>query len=391
MQKNDLPLIKELAGTRVTVIVPGRLHAFYLAKYFQDQGLLYKLITGYPAYKVKKYGIKPQYIRPVYINEIINRTTNLLFRSYPLDFVACEAMDILNSIWLPKSDVYFIWSGYALHTIRAIRKKYPAARIILVRGSAHIEVQNELLKKMGAKKLINPKIIAKEMKEYEACDAITVPSLFAKRTFESKGVRTGKIFLNPLGVNLTIFPYYERTQSPGLVVGYVGQLSSRKNISSLIDVVEQLTKKGMNITLRLVGKIDHESFDKNLLQKEFIEYIPHVEEKALPGLYNGMDVFVLNTVEDGFAVVLLQAMSTGLPVVATRNSGGPDVIVDNVNGFLIDAFDNAALQEKLAWCYDNKDKLPGMGKKSADIARDGFSWNDFGARHLQFLKNILTK
>ncbi|RZL42130.1 MAG: hypothetical protein EOO93_29155, partial [Pedobacter sp.] len=234
---NTQEVLKKL---KVSVIVPGRLHGFDMALYFQKLGVLNELVTGYPSRYVIPFGIKKQYIKSLYINEVINRTTNFLGIGYPFDFLACEAFDFLASKVIKyDSHVYFIWSGYALKTIKILRKKNPKAKIILVRGSAHIEEQERLLKKVSSskKQQINSRIIEKELIEYHEADYITIPSSYAYNTFIEKGFEKEKLFTNLLGVNLKHFPFQLKSDNKDkIVIGYVGTLSSRKGINSIINV-----------------------------------------------------------------------------------------------------------------------------------------------------------
>jgi len=363
-----------------------------MAIYFQNLGLLNELVTGYPKKYVTPFGIQRQHIKSLYINEIINRTTNFLGIGYPLDFWACEAFDLFASKFIKyDSDVYFIWSGYALNTIKTLRKKNPKAKIILVRGSAHIQEQEILLKRGNNSKAqqINRKIIKKELAEYDACDFITVPSTFAYNSFLKNGFHLGKLFKNILGVEMAAFPF-KKKDIPGnkISIGYVGTLSKQKNVASLIDVIKQLNKDAIQYKLILAGPIEHSSFDVELLKQDFIEYYGKLPQNELYKIYQQVDVFVLNSSQDGFGIVVLQAMSSGCPVIATENSGGPDVISAYKNGILVPAFDNFALKQAIIWFYQNQSEIPSMGKVSRAISENGFTWEDFGRRNMEFINKL---
>ncbi|WP_421944667.1 glycosyltransferase family 4 protein [Pedobacter sp.] len=377
---------------KISVLVPGRLHGFDMAIYFQKLGVLNQLVTGYPVRYVLPFGIKKQYIKSLYINEIINRTTKFLGFGYPFDFLACEAFDFLASkIIKYDSDVYFIWSGYALKTIKTLRKKNPQAKIILVRGSAHIEEQERLLKKViYVKKHINLRIIEKELKEYYEADYITVPSTYAFNTFIEKGFKKEKLFINLLGVDLNQFPFqHKREDKEKIVLGYVGTLSSRKGIDSVINVIARLNDIKEIFDLNLTGPIDHKTFDATTLKKhDFIMYNGIHKQKELYRIYWKIDVLILNSLEDGFGMVLLQAMSCGCAIIATKNTGGPDVIQNYKNGIIIPANDENELEKALLWFDKNKDKIPKMGMISRNISENEFTWDAFGKRNIEFLNKL---
>lgn len=380
---------------KISVLVPGRLHGFDMAHYFQELGILNELVTGYPKKYVTPFGINGDLIKSIYLNEIINRTTNFLGLGYPLDFWACEVFDFLASQTIKyDSDIYFIWSSYGLKTIKKIRKKNPKAKIILVRGSAHIAEQEEQLKKINntTKHQINPKIIAKEIKEYEVCDFITVPSTYAYNSFIDREFKASQIFLNLLGVDLEEFPYKEKEIIPGypIVIGNIGTLSKQKNIEALINVIAKLNQEFSDFKLILAGPVDQISFDQNLLFKhDFIDYKGKLPQNELYKVYHQIDVFVLNSVQDGFGMVILQAMSSGCPIITTTNTGGPDVVEEYQNGILIPIMDDDSLKKALIWFYEHKNKIPKMGKESRKISETGFTWKAFGDRNIKFINQIL--
>lgn len=379
---------------KISVIVPGRLHGFDMALYFQKLGFLNQLVTGYPSKYVVSFGFQKKNIKSLYINELINRGTNFLGLGYPLDFLACEAFDFLASKTIKfDSNFYFIWSGYGLKTIKILRKKNPTAKIIIVRGSAHIVKQEELLQIIikSDKQQINRKIIQKELLEYEAADYITVPSTFALNTFLEKGICIDKLFLNFLGVDLSQFPFHKKSIAlDTITIGNIGTLNARKNIVGLINVIATLNLMSpTRYQLLLAGPIDAHSFDKKILAKyDFITYFGKLSQDELYQIYSKMDVFVMNSIEDGFGMVLLQAMSCGCPVIATINTAGPDLIKDYENGIIIPILDDEALKNSLIWMYENKSKIPQMSLRSRAITEKGFTWDDFGERNIKFLENI---
>ena len=97
---------------KVSIIVQARFHAFDMAAFFQKAGILNELVTGYPKFYVKRFGIERKYIKSVYINELMNRASYYLFKSQASHYWANEIFDWISSKTIKlDSDVYFIWSG----------------------------------------------------------------------------------------------------------------------------------------------------------------------------------------------------------------------------------------------------------------------------------------
>jgi glycosyltransferase involved in cell wall biosynthesis len=85
-----------------------------------------------------------------------------------------------------------------------------------------------------------------------------------------------------------------------------------------------------------------------------------VPEAMLPEVYAWGDVFLLPTIEDGFAVVLAQAQAAGLPIIATTNCGAPDMIASGGQGFVVPVRNAEAIIERLQWCDAQRAELAQM-------------------------------
>ncbi|RZL45776.1 MAG: glycosyltransferase family 1 protein [Pedobacter sp.] len=377
---------------KVSISVGGRFHGFNMASYFQDAGILHELVTGYPKMTVKKFGIPTQKIKSIYVNEIIGRLTSKLGIGYPFNFIACELYDYITARTIKKdADVYFLWSGFALKTIRSIRKHNKKAKIVLVRGSAHISDQEQLLRKIDGttKQQIDLRMVKKEINEYDESDYITVPSKFAFDSFISQGITKDKLFLNILGVDLSEFPFKKKEPQEKLNIGYAGIISQQKNVKGIITAIENLNKIEDKFVLHIAGDFDTDYADLNLFKAyPFINYVGRLPQDKLYGFYNKIDVFVLNSVQDGFGMVILQAMSCGCAIIATTNTGGPDVIKDYQNGIIIPIMDDESLMEALSWFEKHKTLIPSMALMNREITEKGFTWEDFGQRNLNFITKI---
>lgn len=375
---------------KVIVVSPGRLHAFDLAFQLQKHHVLKQLITGYPQFEVIKYGIKRSFVKSIYINEIINRLTYKIFNDYRFDYLACELFDLYNSYTIDTTaDIYIMWSSYAEHTIKKIKSSNPKAKIILERGSSHIELQEEILRNNAGKAVINKKIIQKELNEYSLSDYISIPSLFVKKSFIDKGIDQHKLFLNNYGVDLKQFPFnFKQSKQQDFIVGYVGTLSAQKNVSGLIEAISILYNKGLSIKLLLVGPIDHSSFNDQELNRDFIEYVGYVNQLELKNYYKEMDVFVLNSIQDGFGMVMSQALASGVPVIATNATGALDIIVNDYNGYIIDVNRNNEIAQKVEYLYNNSDKLNEFKNNAFESVKLNLTWDKYGERYLDFLNTL---
>lgn len=379
---------------KVTISVGGRWHAFYLAQQLLKQGFLNKLITSYPKYEVVKYGIPKDKIKSVVIKELMDRGWGrlplFLRNSYNPQYLIHEVFDRWASCLYSKSDICVAWSSFGLHTIR--KAKDIGAITLITRGNSHMLHQTEILKEEYARlclqpKVAHPKIIEKELKEYKEADYIVIPSLFVKRTFLEKGVPEGKLIHVPYGVHTDEFRRIPKEDDVFRVI-YVGPMNIRKGVHYLLQAFSEL--KLPNSELLLVGGMAEEAKPFFKKFEGSYKWIGHVPQKELFKYYSQGSVFVLMSIEDGFGVVLTQAMGCSLPVVCTTNTGGMDIVRDGVDGFIIPIRDVGALKEKLVYLYDNPNIVEAMGQSARERVSKRFTWDDYGERMTKEYKRILN-
>jgi len=378
---------------KIIISVGGRFHAFNLAQQLLKCGYLERLITSYPKFEVKKYGIPPQKVGSVLIKEILERgwrkLPNFLSNLYNPQYLIHEIFDKLASHQLENTDLFVGWSSFSLYSLRKAKKM--GAKIILERGSSHIIYQNEILKeeykKFGLKaQLAHPKIIEKELKEYDEADYISIPSSFVKRTFLGYGFSENKLIQVPYGVDLSNFRQVPKNDNVFRVV-FVGGMTLRKGVHYLLQAFSELNLP--NSELLLIGSINDEikPFFKKYSGK--FKHLGHIPQKELYKYYSQGSVFVMMSIEEGLAMVQPQAMACGLPVICTTNTGGEDIVRDGQDGFVIPIRDIEALKEKLIYLYENPEICRQMGQSAKERVLSGFTWDDYGNKIIKAYKNIL--
>ncbi len=381
---------------KVTLSLMGRFQAFYLAHELEQHGCLERLITSYPVFETVKYGIDRKHICSLFLHEILNRGMRKmpvwLRRHYNPQYLVHELFDRQAARRLPKNPELVVgWSSYALHTLRRAREL--GAKTVLEHGSSHIVYQDEILRqeyqRLGVKSLdlAHPKIIAKELMEYQEADFIAIPSQFVKETFLNQGVPEAKLLHVPYGVNLSNFYPVPKTDKVFRVI-HCGNLSLRKGVHYLLQAFAEL--KLPMAELWLIGSVTEEirPFLKKyaapsiILQGTFPEAELHKQ-------FSQGSVFCLASIEEGLAMVQTMAMACGLPVVITTNTGGADIIRDGREGFIIPIRDVAALQEKMLFFYEHPEEARGMGEAARRRVATGFTWADHAQKMMAQYRRIL--
>ncbi len=378
---------------KLTISVGGRFHAFYLTQQLLKRGYLEKLITSYPKFEVVKYDIPRDKIESILIKEILQRgwskLPSFVKNLYNPQYLINAIFDRLASRKVTKSDIFVGWASKSLYSLRRAREL--GAIIVVEHGSAHIEYQAAILeeeyKKFGLKaETAHPKTIEKVLKEFKEADYISIPSLFVKRTFLEKGIPESKLIHVPYGVDLSSFKQIPKKDNVFRVV-FAGGMTLQKGVHYLLQAFAELNLP--NSELILLGGLTDEMKPFFKKYQGHYNYLGHVPQGDLHKYYSRGSVFVLPSIQDGFGMVIIQAMACGLPVIATTNTGGPDIIEEGESGFVIPIRDTEALKEKLTCLYENPDIYRQMGQSAKKRVSSGFTWDDYGEKIIKEYERIL--
>ncbi len=385
---------------KVSIIVGGRFHAFNLAEQLDKNDYLKQIITSYPKFFASKnFNISGNKIKSLPLKEIVSRS---IFNEYfnlddkIIDYFDQKASSLID---LKDLDILVGWSSFSLNSfIKA--KKFKCIKI-LERGSTHIEYQRDILKKEYDIHNIKPKvpsdhIVAKEKIEYDLADYISVPTEFVKKTFIDHGIDKNKIIKIPYGVNLEEFKetndIFEKDKLKDKIfrIIYVGTCSIRKGIFYLIKSFTELNLE--NSELLIVGNIDKDIkhlMDLHLKNKK-IKYLKAQKQNELYHLYNQSDLFVTCSVEEGLSMVQLQAMSCGLPVICTSNSGGDEIVDNTKDGFILPIRDVEALKTKITLLYRDQNLCKKMGQEAKMKTISHYSWENYGKNVIQKYQGLIN-
>ncbi len=217
-----------------------------------------------------------------------------------------------------------------------------------------------------------PDKLARKDEELALADRVLVPSTFIQETLKEAPSSPKNVEIIPYGAPAcrSVEPV---TRIPGtpLRALFVGGLSQRKGLSYLFSAVESL---GGSVRLTLIGRkpVGCKILDDHLKRYNWISPMPH---EQLIDEMSRHDVLVLPTLFEGFALVILEAMSQGLPVITTDHSGA-DILTDGGNGFLVPIRSADGIAGKLSLLYENPDLLEAMKEKAVVTARQ-LTWEKY--------------
>jgi glycosyltransferase involved in cell wall biosynthesis len=206
-----------------------------------------------------------------------------------------------------------------------------------------------------------------------------------------EGVAPEKMFVNPLGVDLSFFnPPAGDDRGDGVFrVIQVGGVIARKGVQYLIRAFSEL--KLPNSELIFVGTGYENSPIRPVLNRyaaDNIKFLGVISRAELPVCYGQSSVFVLPSIADGFAAVVTEAMACGIPAIVTENVGSGDLIREGETGFVIPIRDVEALKESLLLLYRDRERCREMGRAARRSVEAGNSWDDHSARVLEYYRSL---
>ncbi|HBL25357.1 MAG TPA: hypothetical protein DD490_00810 [Acidobacteria bacterium] len=178
----------------------------------------------------------------------------------------------------------------------------------------------------------------------------------------------------------------------------VGRMATKKGFQVLLEALPGLLAARPDVHVVLAGAGDlWDRFNALAAQWPGRLHLPgKVLRDTLPDLYRAADVFVLPAVHDakgnvdGLPNVILEAMASGLPVVATRISGIPLAVEDGVTGRLVAEKDPQALGEALRELVGNPGRVRAMGERGRRKAETELTWDVVAARYREGYRMALS-
>ena len=281
-------------------------------------------------------------------------------------------------------DILLMYDTTAYYAFREIKKSKISCKLLLDMSSIPAKNICQIIEKEITKirkvpnsmrlRLKTAKLLEKNSElEIKLADDIICGSSFPadciKNSYSDK-----RCFIIPYGVNKKQFTFQKKSKSENSKISfvYVGGVEMTKGSQYLLKAWNELNVD--EAILKMVG--DYGYAKNELVSKANIQYTGFVLKEQMPSIYHESDVYIIPSLYEGFSQSLIEAMSCGLPVIATECSGAKMVVKNGINGFVIRPADVSALKDKIQWVLENKDMLPKMGKE-ASVSVKNLTWENY--------------
>jgi len=215
------------------------------------------------------------------------------------------------------------------------------------------------------------------LKDCLEADCLLVNSEYVKWSFINEGYPEEKIRIAQLGVNSEFNKSktsYKRSDKLKLI--FTGGFGSRKGASLIIDALTLLKADGFSFSFDVVGNVMADiAIPDWIKESKDFKFHGHLsQDKMLPILLDS-DVYIFPTYVEGAAQSVKEAMSTGLSIITTRQSGAP--IIHGENGLLIEDHNALALYSAIKLLIQDDNLLEAIGRNATKTIRNGHSWNRY--------------
>lgn len=163
------------------------------------------------------------------------------------------------------------------------------------------------------------------------------------------------------------------------------KLYPRKGIDILLEAISKVETNVPDLRFAIAGNGPEEQMLKQMAQdlrvEDRIMFLGDIQSKDIPALVKNSEFFVLPSRSEPFGIVLLEAMTFGKAIIATKVGGIPEFVIDGFNGLLVPSEDSEALAAKIDLCIEDHDLRERIGKNGRSVVENQY---DYGALILQY-------
>ena len=370
---------------RIAIVTSGRFHVCDLARELDARGHDVAFYSLVPPSRTARFGLPARcnrWLGPhlVALHLLCRTLARSPLRPFAQHLLA-GVVDRVAARVVEPCDVFIGMSGLCRASLESVTRRF-GARTLLERGNRHILSQRAILEDCRGPR-VPPWAVRRELAGYDLAEKIVVPSKHAEASFVERGVPAGKMFRNPYGVDLRMFPPTPTPppDHPPTVI-MVGGWSVRKGCDVLVESWRRMATPGTR--LLHVGRI----VNAELPADAGFEHRDHVDQGRLTELYAEAHVMALASREEGLALVQAQALASGLPLVATDRTGAEDLqeyLADPAAIAITPADDVNAFAQALDTQLTRARRHHGS-RDLLGAAREHLTWEAYGQRYDTMLR-----
>ena len=195
------------------------------------------------------------------------------------------------------------------------------------------------------------------------------------------------------GIDLNDFCPNESLRARDKFIITIGatRITARKGTNYLIEALGILAPKYPDILLRILGDGDEKNnlidLTKKMNLENFVQFLGRIPREETVSYYQEASLFVLPSLNEGMSNAMLEALASGLPILATETGGTEELVENGINGFVIKMKDSKDLAEKIEMILKDEVLRNSMGKASRRKA-ETMSWENVAQEYFELYKEI---
>lgn len=372
---------------KINILSPGRFHVCDLARELDKNRFDVKFYSFVPTKRAMRFGLPKHCSQSViYFIAPFLFFEKILFRKVRFfNQLRIFVQDIFTSYYMRKCDILICMSGDFIHS--PIKAKKNGSFVILERGSKHILEQKRILESIPSLKGKYPVPLAnvkRELKGYEIADYIAIATQHVKDSFLNHHYPESKLFINPYGVDLSMFKPSLNTQKKYDII-MVGNWCYRKGCDLIAKAIQETDYLFLH-----VGAIG----DLDFPQDTRFTHIDSIDQALLISYYHQAKIFLLPSREEGLAMVQAQAIACNLPLIGSTDSGAVDLkqMVEHPEYIhIIKNYTPHDVQMAIEKALRSYESLTKNNVIYAGKAIQELTWEAYGKRYAEFIKVICQK
>ncbi|WDS36905.1 glycosyltransferase [Pseudoxanthomonas sp.] len=274
--------------------------------------------------------------------------------------------------------------GLSLQRVISTRHGMGATRAVAQRGSRGRSWRDDRLEWLYGKSMACTHAVAavceaardefQQRKDLPTQKIVAVPNGIHVERFEPTSAEARQRLRQTLGVS-------EDTR----LAGFVGRLTWAKDHATLVQAFRLVREQLPDTALVLIGDGPLRPALEALAQSEGIADRVFFlgDRNDIDALLRGLDLFVMSSVTEGYSVALLEACASGLPIVATRVGGNPEIVRDGINGALVTPGVPPELAAAMVGILGNETRALRMGRAGRDWVLQHGSLSAMAARYAE--------
>jgi glycosyltransferase involved in cell wall biosynthesis len=380
----------------VLVTHPGRQHSHQAALALQGAGMLAGYWSGVPARRFGRYApvpLEPRLTRWFPWTPALRRAGDALLPAGAAawnDFLACRWFDRWAAAGLRHSAATAVVACEisALATFRQAKRL--GLTTLLDAPSIHRTAQDRL-HGTGDPPGLHRRIAAVKDGEIALADHVLTVSELARQTYLDAGVPAEKVHAVALGADLELFAPVpdEAPAREGFVFLFAGATIRRKGFDLLLKAFDRVAAAEPAARLRIAGSRGDLGYLLDGRTPDRAIFLGPRTQGELAAELRRADCLVLPSRNDSYAMVVPEALASGLPVLISEMVGAKDLVTEGRTGWIVPVEDAGALAERMTWCVHFPEAVRAM-RADCRCAAEAATWPAYARRFTDLLRSLVA-